>query len=72
MFVNQYSVLDRAKWAGWVGFGSSQSGCKLKTCHFKLKRGSGQASCESGWVGLTRIFHMKFFFIKKKCIYVTN
>ena len=62
VFVNQYSVLDRVKWAGWVGFGSSQSGCKLKTCRFKLKRGLGQASCESGQVGFTRIFYMKLSF----------
>ena len=62
VFVNQYSVLDRVKWAGWVGFGLGQLGCKLKTCCFKLKRGLGQASCESGQVGLTRIFNMKSSF----------
>ena len=26
-----------------------------------LKTGSGQSGCRSGWVGLSRIFHMKFF-----------
>ena len=62
VFVNQYSVLDRVKWAGWVGFGLGQSVYKLKTCHFKLKRGLGQASCESGQVGFTRIFYMKLSF----------
>ena len=73
------SAKDMAKRAGWVGFGSNQSGCGSKWVILnELKMGSGQSGCRSDQVGVTRIFYIKFFFIKKTtCIchlesYITN
>ena len=71
-----------AKRAGRVGSGSGrvnwvtgQTGHESKTGHFKrVENGFGSIGLRvgSGWVGLTRIFYMKFFtfyffifFIKK-------
>ena len=62
--------LDMAKRLGRVGFGLQVKwvmGQKWVIL-IRLKTGSGQSGCESGWVGLTYIFHMIFFFffLRKK------
>ena len=48
--------LDVEKWVGWVRFGSSQSGLRVK---------KGQPGCKSDRVGLPVFFKQVFFFFFK-------
>ena len=52
------------------GFELGQSDCRSNRLRVKmvilsgLKTGLGQSGCGLGWVGLTHIFHMNFFYYK--------
>ena len=52
--------LDMAKRAGRVGFRLSQLGLRVGSWVI------GQSGCETGWVGLTRIFQTFFFQLQKQ------
>ena len=59
------AILDMAKRADHVRFGSGQSGCRSNGLRVKNGFRLIGLPVESGWVGLTRSFHMNFFFLRK-------